>query len=1067
MKTCPTCGEQGADRARFCQACGAPLPEQAPAHHEVRKTVSVVFADMTGSTALGERLDPEMLRRVMTRYYEEMRAAIERHGGTVEKFIGDAVMAVFGIPSIHEDDALRAVRAAIDMREALEQLNEELERDRGVQIQIRTGVNTGEVVAGVSADALATGDAVNVAARFEQAAQPEEILIGEETYRLVRDAVDVEPVEPLALKGKTEPIAAYRLLGVRAGAPAHARRLDAPMVGRAREKQIAMHAFERTIEDRTCHLLTILGSAGVGKSRLAAEIVKEVGSRATVLTGRCLPYGEGITYWPVREVIAQAAGFGESDPPQVVRTRIAGLLDGDEHTAMAGERLVQLFGLSESASDAKETAWAVRRLLETTARKHPLVAVFDDIHWAEPAFLDLIEHVADWVRDAPILMVCIGRLELLDDRPGWGGGKMNATSFLLEPLDSGDCERLIENLLGRTDLPSELRLRITESSEGNPLFVEEMVGMLIDEDVLHRTDGGWVANGDLSRLKIPASIGALLAARLDRLNHQEKAVIEGASVVGKVFWGGAVGDLCAEPVRSNVSSTLMSLVRKELIRPEPSTFASEEAFAFRHILIRDAAYQTMPKELRADLHERFADWLERASGERVAENDEILGYHLEQARAYRLELGIDDERTAAIGERAGRRLWGAGVRAFARGDSAAATNLVERSIDLLPRGSRLRAEIAISLALELADMGDFDRSGALLDELEASPVVTADTILAGRTRLARIRLSDQIDPSQSAAQNLAEAQTLIAALEKAGDVKGQIMGWILSAFAWWTEAQAAKTEAALAKAYPLARASGAARMEILILVWYAYWAVQSSAPIATMVATQERIEERKGLSRRLEVVLHHLEAMIAAFSGDLSRAEEIERAAQSEWLDMGMAPNAAMSYQEIAEILISTGDAAHAESLVRPGCDRLRELGESAYLSTLVATLAGAVAAQGRFSEAVGLTEESERLAARDDVVSQIGWRRARASAFAGLGDEEGAVALAQQAIDLSNETDFPACIAGAHETMGSLLRALGRGPEAVQHFRRALEVCEQKGSSLLIAALREQIRDVEGRGAA
>jgi class 3 adenylate cyclase len=541
-------------------------PAEAP--REGRKVVTVLFSDVTGSTGLGERLDPETMRRVMTRYFAEMKAALEAHGGTVEKFIGDAVMAVFGIPVLHEDDALRAVRAAVEMRDRLARLNSELGRDQGVAILTRTGINTGEVVAGdpATGQTLVTGDAVNVAARLEQSAAPGEILLGQATYRVLRDAVTAEPVAPMAVKGKKAPVAAYRLVDVHPGAEAIRRTLDSPMVGRDRQLALLRQTFDTAVADRACHLFTVLGSPGVGKSRLIHEFVAGVRGEARVLRGRCLPYGDGITYWPVAEMVREAAGIAEGHNPEAAVGKIAGLVPGGEGETVA-ERLAQAVGLAEATAPAEELAWAFRKLVEGLARERPVVAVFDDIQWAEPTLLDLIDHVADWSRDSPILAVAIARQELLDVRSGWAGGKHNATTLQLEPLPEEDCEVLVENLLGMALLPVVAKARIAEAAEGNPLFVEQVLSMLIDDGLLARSNGHWVPTADLTAIPIPPTIHALLGARLDRLGGEERQVIERASVVGKVFYQGAVSELAPEPLRPAVGSHLMTLVRKDLIRP--------------------------------------------------------------------------------------------------------------------------------------------------------------------------------------------------------------------------------------------------------------------------------------------------------------------------------------------------------------------------------------------------------------------------------------------------------------------------------------------------------------------
>ena len=737
---------------------------------DVRRVVTIVFADVTGSTSLGERLDPEALRRVMGRYFDEMSAVIERHGGTVEKFIGDAVMAVFGIPRLHEDDALRAVRAAVGMREALEALNLELEREHGVGIAARIGVNTGEVVAGdpSAGQRLVTGDAVNVAARLEQAASPGEVFLGETTYRLVKDAVEVEPVAALDLKGKEEPVPAFRLLTVLTDTAGHERHLDSPMVGRSKELEMLERALERAVTERTSHLFTLLGPAGVGKSRLVGEFLGGSAASSTVLRGRCLSYGEGITFFPLAEVIHQAAGILEGEPPDASRAKLAASLadtaDGERIASLVGG----LFGWSPPGA-TEDSFWAVRKVLEHLARERPVVVVFDDIHWAEPTMLDLIEHLADWTRDAAVLLVCVARPELLDIRSGWSGGKMNATSILLEPLPGDEASLLVDNLLGKAAIPQAARDRILEAAEGNPLFVEEMLAMLIDDGLLRFEEGSWRSVEDLAHVTVPPTIHLLLAARLDRLDADERAVIERGAVEGKVFHAGAVTTLSPESVRPNVRSRLLTLARKELIRPDRAEFAGEDAFRFRHLLIRDAAYQAMPKEQRADLHERFAAWLGAAAAERIAEYEEILGYHLEQAYRYRTELGVADDRAKELAGDAAEHLYSSAVRADERGDLNGAKALLERSVDLSDGAVQLKSLVLLSELLdELAEypvaLAAATRAGALAETL-------GDRRSAVRAELLRIVGQGQVDPARTMAISDAEVRAALEEAERLGDVE--------------------------------------------------------------------------------------------------------------------------------------------------------------------------------------------------------------------------------------------------------------------------------------------------------
>ena len=543
MQTCTNCGRESEGDFRFCPYCAAPL-QSAVSPHEQRKTVTVLFCDVTGSTALGESTDPEALRALLARYFQRMKGIVEGHGGTVEKFIGDAVMAVFGVPVLHEDDALRACRAAVEMRNAFADLG----------ISGRIGLATGEVVTGTS-ERLATGEAVNVAARLEQAAAPGEVLIGAATLALVRDAVHAEPVESLRLKGKSEPVPAFRLLSAHGEL---ARSFTTPMVGRETELRRLRDAFAQAVHDRTCQLFTVLGSAGVGKTRLAAEFLAAIDAR--VVRGRCLSYGEEITYWPVVEIVKQLGALPEGDAAAPLRS---------------------LLGETELATSAEEIAWGFRKLVEQQAQDRPIVCMFDDLHWAAETLLDFVEHVAEFCRDAAVLVLCLARPELLEKRPVWGGGKWNATTVLLEPLDSAETESLLDALGG---VEPGLRERIAVTAEGNPLYLEEMLALVR-------------ASGD-DEVSVPPTIQALLAARLDQLDPAERAVLERGSVEGHVFHESAVRALAnGEPQMPR----LLALVRKQLVRPDKPQFAGEDAYRFRHLLIRDAAYDALPKAVRADL----------------------------------------------------------------------------------------------------------------------------------------------------------------------------------------------------------------------------------------------------------------------------------------------------------------------------------------------------------------------------------------------------------------------------------------------------------------------------------
>jgi class 3 adenylate cyclase/tetratricopeptide (TPR) repeat protein len=587
-----------------------------------RKVVTVLFCDVVGSTALGESVDPEALQGLLARYFERMRRIVEAHGGSVEKFIGDAVMAVFGVPVTHEDDALRAYRAAVEMRDALPELG----------VGGRIGINTGEVLAGTE-ERLATGDAVNVAARLEQAAEPGEVLIGASTLALLGAGVEVGEERLLELKGKSEPVAARLLVSV----------LDPPershasrFVGRVRELEQLADAWDRALTGPRCELVTVFGDAGVGKSRLVAETL--AGVEARVVRGRCLPYGEGITYWPVVEVVKQLAVL-PSDP-------------------VAAAAIRSLLGESEAATSGDEIAWAVRKLLEEQA---PLVVVFDDIQWGDETFLDLVESTALLSAGAPLLLLCMARPELVERRPTW------PATLRLEPLPPEQADALIGDAVS-----GDLRERIAHAAGGNPLFISEMLAMAADD----------------ADVDVPPTLKALLAARLDQLNEPERRVLESGSVEGEIFHRGGVQALA--PEETQVTTRLAALVRRQLVRPDRAQIAGDDGYRFRHLLIRDAAYDALPKAVRADLHVRFADWLDE-HGDLLVERDEIVGYHLEQAARYQAELGQLD--TLLI-ERAAERLASGGWRAEDRGADSAALALWTRAVELL-------RPVRLDLALEL------------------------------------------------------------------------------------------------------------------------------------------------------------------------------------------------------------------------------------------------------------------------------------------------------------------------------------------------------------------------------
>ena len=728
-----------------------------------------------------------------------MSQIIKRHGGTIEKFIGDEVMAVFGVPAAHEDDALRAVRAAKEMLVRLQTLNEEVQRAWGLSMEARIGINTGEVVAGdvEQGHAFVAGEPVIVAKRLEQAAEPGEVLIGRATFPLVEHAVTAGPLERIPIKGKRDDVGRRRVDEVDRDAPGVARRLNAPIVGREAELGLLRQAFERTVADSSCRLFTVLGPAGIGKSRLATELLSSVAGRARTAVGRCLSYGEGITFWPMRDVLRTIGNddLGQALSEDDQRDAILGLVDGAT-------------GGSEAPGSNEEIFWAVRRAFEALARERPLVICLEDVHWAEPTLLDLIEYIVGWSRSAPILFVALARPELVEKRPTWIAPQPTFDSLALEPLSSENTESLLVGLGQDVDLPLEIRERIGAAAEGNPLFLEQMAAMAAEED-----PGGAV--------RIPATIHALLAERLDRLTSEERAVIERAAVVGRDFPLAAVLGLASEDERPSLTRHLFALVRKGLIRPDPAPAAAEDRFSFHHVLVRDSAYEAMPKELRSALHERFADWLEQT--ESPSGLEELVGYHLEQAHIYRRDLAPFDAHTQELARRASVALAAAGARARGRNDVHAALSLLQRAVALRPED-----DPAIDLRLDLSQAlflsGQFAAAGELADEAAEQAAAIGDDAAQFRARLVAARLAAQIpgedgDKSGPSAHLLEVAEQARPVFAGVGDELALTEAWFATAWAHLIRCRFAAMLEAVEHALEHARLAGSTRWERELPVW--------------------------------------------------------------------------------------------------------------------------------------------------------------------------------------------------------------------------------------------------------
>jgi class 3 adenylate cyclase/tetratricopeptide (TPR) repeat protein len=966
-----------------------------------RKTVSVLFCDLAGSTALGERLDPEPLRELMGAWYEAMRNAVEAHGGVVEKFVGDAVMAVFGLPQAHEDDALRAVRAALEMQEAAS------------DFVLRIGINTGVVVTGDEATTLVTGDAVNTAKRLEQAADGGEILVGAVTERLIRHAIELEPVAPVAAKGKSADVEAWRVVRAIPGAEPFARRWDTPLVGRQRELGVLRDELTASTEVRGCRLVTVVGTAGVGKTRLASELTREVGEYATVLSGRCLPYGDGITFWPLVELLRAFGG----------EPAIAAAVREEPDSVLVVERLAALTG---GAGSPEELFWAVRRLFETVARRRPLVVVLEDVHWAEATLLDLVEHVSRWSNDAPILLLCVARPELLEERPRWEGAIVR-----LEPLSSAESSELLDALDSSGVLSPELHTRVAETAQGNPLYAEQLMAMLAEGDGV----------AELSEL--PPTIQALLSARLDRLEPAERDVLERAAVVGKDFWPRAVAALGEG--EETLGATLLDLVRRELVEPAPSTVPGEDGFSFRHALIQDAAYASTPLRRRAAHHERFAEWL--TAGDFGEEYDEIRGYHLEQAVRLRRELGIDDEHVGALAAEAHELLARAGRRAYARGDSPAARSLLERALALDDGDLELR----LILARAFWTTGQPEPAIELVDQLAATAREMGDPAVEWKARLDALSMRNVLgmrgpERDKYLVSVLETAMQAVEVFSELDDEPGLSQAWRRVAMVEGIRCSHAAAEAAAERALMYAlrcgdREDAARAADILCtqLLW-------GPTPVKAALQRCEELLELAQGNELLETNVLAARAGLHALEGDFDEARRLRSQAESVYRDLGLTMDLAGLSEIATQIERLAGDPAAAEKELRAGLAYLHEASAGGALDS--AWLASALVAQGRYDEARGAAEAARAAGSPPDVMSQVGWRGALARVEAAAGDIETALALAREAVDMAALTDGLTMHAEALLDLAAVLQAAGEPEEAARVEREAASLYEQKGAT-------------------
>ncbi len=925
----------------------------------------MLFCDVVGSTALGESVDPEALQALLATYFERMSGIVESHGGTVEKFIGDAVMAVFGVPVAHEDDALRACRAAVEMREALPELG----------VEGRIGINTGEVLTGTE-ERLATGDAVNVAARLEQAAEPGVVLIGAETLALVGAAIEAGEKRLLELKGKSEPVAGYPLIAVHEAAQrSHASRF----VGRERELQQLVDAWDRALAGPRCELVTVVGDPGVGKSRLVSEALEKIDVR--VVRGRCLSYGEGITYWPVVEVVKQ------------LHTR-----PDDEHAARA---ISSLLGESETLAGTDEIAWGFRKLLEAQA---PLVVCFDDIQWGEETFLELIESTALLSAGAPLLLICMARPELLDRRPGW------PTALRLEPLPEDQAGELVGE-----DVPDKVRERILRASGGNPLFLTEMAALGEDAEV-------------------PATLRALLAARLDQLDEPERRVLERGAVEGELFHRGTVQALA--PEETEVTPRLAALVRRDLVRPDRPQLPHDDAYRFRHLLIRDAAYEALPKATRAELHRRFADWLEE-HGQSLVELDEILGYHLEQAALYLAELGRPE---GDVAREASGRLAAAGERARWRGDLEAAHSLLGRAMKLVEEPD-VHLEVGFAMSHFVASDAE-----PLLEEAARRADANADAAGAALARAltAQMRLWTGEGSADDAEQLGLAALPL---LEETQDHAGLANIWFAlanGAYNFRCRCDRIAHAAEMARRYETLVGRPHNRSDAL----YARALMEGPIPV------DEALQLLNGLDSWWTI--DSIRALLLAMSDRIDESRVLAHAAERHAHELGHEADWASG-----ELEALSGNHEAAADRFGAWCGWLEKRGQTAGVAGYAGWHGRELCLARRYEEAeqraAQARELNQRLNQRDPL-SQSLWRQATALVASHRGEHTGAERLAREALTYILETDSPKFQADTFSDLAEVLEAAGRHEDAIAAWREALDRYEQKKIIPLSRRTRERL---------
>jgi class 3 adenylate cyclase len=994
--------------------------------------VTALFCDLVGSTGLGQRLDAEPLRRFLDRYFEVMAAVLERHGGTVEKFIGDAVVGTFGIPVAHEDDAFRAVRAALEMVEASVELEAEL-HDPGLRTRVRIAINSGEVFAdeGAARRGSIGGDVYNTAARLQSVADPGDVLVSGSAEPMLRGKVDLAPLGPVELRGKTGKVTVYRVLGVHS-VPV---RVETPFVGRDRRLASLREALEDAVEARACVLVTVLSPPGVGKSRLAAAFTDTLREEATVLVGQTPSYGVGVTFAPLAELLAQAAG-SPSGEAEVVAARLGQRLSAQPDGQALAERIAQVLGVGEAR--ASDTSWAVRRLLEILATDRPLVVVLEDLHWAEQPMLDLVDSVVERVH-GPVLVLCLARPELLEQRPTWGAGKPRAITATLPPLPGEAARRLAAALLGQ-DAPALVFDRVCETAEGNPLYLEQLTAMLADQGYL--AGGRWVGPQD-PNVEIPATLQALLAARLDRLDPAARQVLERASVEGRRFRMPALFVLATGLAPAAIEEAVAELDRRGLVEPEDEAAGQ---WRFAHALVREAAYRGVSKELRAELHEALANWIAETDADRP-DVDEAVGRHLERALRLREEIGLKDDASADLASRAGERFASAGERAFAALDFITSRDLLGRAERLLPERSPTRLNLLPNLGVALTETGRPGETESLLTEAIAQARAAGSEREALR---ALIQLqSNRVYRSPAEAEietALLETRAAAGALQAMGDDVGLAEAAIAIEYLEWMLGRAAEAHAWTLRGLGhglSAKRTREAAQAAADLVWFA---VAGPLPFDRFAEAAFKLPGAHDNEIRAAAA-GALRAVAALARGEESSFREHEERWREAIDRHGLSWLGATHQLAIGQVEASVGNLEQGEQRLREARATLAGFGDIWWCETVDAALCMAVGAQGRPREFLRLADALEQSVQVPDRQMVIRQNIVQARALMLRGSPADAEAAARRALELAKRTDLVPDLAGALLTLADALETRGLPDDAALARSRAVELLQAKAN--------------------